>query len=371
MAGESNVLRFRARGAFACISPWNFPLSIFAGQIGAALAAGNAVIAKPAPQTPRCGAAIVRLLHAAGVPEDLLQLAPGDGAIGAALTKDARCAGVVFTGSSRAAGAIATALAARGGPPAPLIAETGGINAILADSTALPEQLVRDVMTSAFDSAGQRCSAARLLVVQREIASRVQDLLAGAMDELVVGDPARFVTDVGLVIDAAARDRLVSWRGTLRVACGDRWWHEAPLPDDLPAGAWFAPIAAEIPWSALPREEVFGPVLHVLTYDAKDLDAVVDRLNGLGYGLTVGIHTRLTARAETLAMRLRVGNVYVNRNIIGAVVGSQPFGGVGASGTGPKAGGPDYLRRFAWEQTVTVNTAAIGGNASLLAQGAD
>jgi len=190
------------------------------------------------------------------------------------------------------------------------------------------------------------------------------------MDELVVGDPARLATDVGPVIDAAARDRLLAWRETLRAASAGRWWHEAPLAVDLPAGAWFAPVAAEIPWEALPREEVFGPVLHVVTYEAKDLDAVVDRLNALGYGLTVGIHTRLTGRADALAMRLRVGNVYVNRNIIGAVVASQPFGGVDGSGTGPKAGGPDYLRRFAWEQTVTVNTAAIGGNASLLAGGA-
>jgi RHH-type proline utilization regulon transcriptional repressor/proline dehydrogenase/delta 1-pyrroline-5-carboxylate dehydrogenase len=248
----------------------------------------------------------------------------------------------------------------------PLIAETGGINAILADSTALPEQLVKDVITSAFDSAGQRCSAARLLFVQQDIADRVEVLLAGAMYQLVIGNPSRITTDVGPVIDAAARDRLIAHRRRLLEAAEGRWWHEAALSPALPDGTWFAPLAAEIPWTAIPEEEVFGPILHVLRFDADELDAVVARVNGLRYGLTVGIHSRLTRRVEELAQRLRVGNVYVNRTIIGAVVGSQPFGGVDRSGTGFKAGGPDYLRRFAWEQTVTTNTAAIGGNASLL-----
>jgi RHH-type proline utilization regulon transcriptional repressor/proline dehydrogenase/delta 1-pyrroline-5-carboxylate dehydrogenase len=369
VAGEANTLVLRGRGVFACISPWNFPVAIFAGQIAAALAAGNAVVAKPAGQTPLCGAAVVELLHAAGVPPEVLQFAPGGADIGAALVADQRVAGVAFTGSARAAASIARTLAARGGELVPLIAETGGINALVADSSALPEQLVQDVVTSAFNSAGQRCSAARLLFVQQDIADRVLELLAGAMDELVVGDPARLRTDVGPVIDAAARVRLCEWRERLRAASVDRWRHELREPDG--EGHWFAPLAAEIGEDAIPDEEIFGPVLHVVRFDGRRIDAVIERINGLGHGLTLGLHTRLTGRAERLARAARVGSVYVNRNMIGAVVGSQPFGGVGLSGTGPKAGGPHYLPRFGWEQTVSINTAAIGGNASLLAQSAD
>jgi RHH-type proline utilization regulon transcriptional repressor/proline dehydrogenase/delta 1-pyrroline-5-carboxylate dehydrogenase len=369
VAGEANALVLRGRGVFACISPWNFPVAIFAGQIAAALAAGNAVVAKPAGQTPLCGAAVIELLHEAGVPPEVLQFAPGGADVGAALVADPRVAGVAFTGSVRAAASIARALTARTGELVPLIAETGGINALVADSSALPEQLVQDAVTSAFNSAGQRCSAARLLFVQQDIADRVLELLAGAMDELVVGDPARLRTDVGPVIDVAAQARLREWRERLRATSAGRWWHALREPDG--EGHWFAPLAAEIGEDSIPDEEIFGPVLHVVRFDGRRIDAVIERINGLGHGLTLGLHTRLTGRAERLARAARVGNVYVNRNMIGAVVGSQPFGGVGLSGTGPKAGGPHYLPRFGWEQTVSVNTAAIGGNASLLARSAD
>jgi RHH-type proline utilization regulon transcriptional repressor/proline dehydrogenase/delta 1-pyrroline-5-carboxylate dehydrogenase len=366
VVGEANQLRLRGRGVFVCVSPWNFPLSIFTGQVAAALVMGNTVIAKPAPQTPRCAALVTRLLHEAGVPRAVLQLAPGDAAWGAALLRDERLAGVAFTGSTTTAGRIATALASRGGALLPFIAETGGINAIVADSSALPEQLVQDVLVSAFNSAGQRCSAARLLFVQRDIADRVLELLAGAMDQLVVGDPAHFATDVGPVIDREAWSRLDEYRRALLGRSGGRWHHESPLAAHAGPLA-FAPLAVDIDVAAIPRTEVFGPILHVLRFEGPEIDAVIDRVDALGYGLTLGLHTRIEARAAALARRTRVGNVYVNRNIIGAVVGSQPFGGTGLSGTGPKAGGPHYLQRFAWEQAVSTNTAAIGGNASLLA----
>jgi RHH-type proline utilization regulon transcriptional repressor/proline dehydrogenase/delta 1-pyrroline-5-carboxylate dehydrogenase len=364
--GESNELVLRGRGVFVCVSPWNFPLAIFTGQVAAALAAGNAVIAKPAEQTALIAARATRLLHAAGVPGAVLGFLPGDGArIGGALTADPRVAGVAFTGSNDTAAAIQRALAARPGPIAALIAETGGQNAMIVDSSALPEQVVTDAVTSAFGSAGQRCSALRILCVQEEVADRVEELLAGAMDELVVGDPGLLATDVGPVIDAEALATLE--RHAARIVKGARWWHRLRLPAGIERGSFLAPLAVEIRSIADLEREVFGPVLHVLRWKARELDGLVDAINATGYGLTLGIHTRIDSTVERVRERARVGNVYVNRNMIGAVVGVQPFGGSGLSGTGPKAGGPHYLHRFATEQTVTVNTAAVGGNASLLA----
>ncbi len=363
--GESNRLSLRGRGVFACISPWNFPLAIFTGQVSAALASGNTVVAKPAEQTPLVAAAMVRLLHACGVPGDVLQLLPGHGsAIGPALTGDPRVAGVAFTGSTETARLINRSLAAHDGPLPVLIAETGGQNAMLVDSSALPEQVVNDAMLSAFNAAGQRCSALRVLFVQEDIAPRVLELLAGAMDLLAIGDPALLATDVGPVIDADALATLE--RHAAAIVKGARWHHRARLPAGLPDGHWFAPLAVEIEGLSRLEREVFGPVLHVVRFAGERLDEVVDQVNDSGYGLTLGVHTRIDSVARRIAARARVGNVYVNRNMIGAVVGVQPFGGCGLSGTGPKAGGPHYLARFATEQTVTVNTAAVGGNASLL-----
>jgi RHH-type proline utilization regulon transcriptional repressor/proline dehydrogenase/delta 1-pyrroline-5-carboxylate dehydrogenase len=366
--GESNDLTLHGRGVFACISPWNFPLAIFTGQVAGALAAGNTVLAKPAEQTPLIAAAAVRLLHRAGVPVDALHLLPGDGPrIGNALFGDARLAGVAFTGSTEAATAINRALAARSGPIAALIAETGGQNAMIVDSTALPEQVARDVLASAFDSAGQRCSACRVLFVQDDVADKMLEIVLGAMDELTIGDPFRLDTDIGPVIDEDARNTLE--------AHAARMTREAKLLRKLPLGAehangvFFAPHVFEIEsLSQLPRE-VFGPVLHVIRYKASHLDNVCDAINATGYGLTLGVHSRIDETAAFIRSRVSVGNLYVNRNQIGAVVGTQPFGGEGLSGTGPKAGGPNYLLRFALERTYTVNTAAAGGNAALLSSG--
>ena len=368
--GESNRLELRGRGVFACISPWNFPLAIFTGQVAAALVAGNCVVAKPAAQTPLVAAAMVRLLHAAGVPGDVLQLLPGAGSkIGGALISDPRVVGAVFTGSTETARLINGVLAARPGALATLIAETGGQNAMLVDSSALPEQVVTDVIQSAFNSAGQRCSALRVLYVQEDIAASVLTLLAGAMDQLTVGDPALLSTDVGPVIDAAALRVLE--RHAAEIVARAPWHHRTPLPAGLPPGHYFAPLAVEIDGIARLEQEIFGPVLHVVRFAASRLDAVVDEINSSGYGLTLGVHTRIDSVARRIAARARVGNVYVNRNMIGAVVGVQPFGGRGLSGTGPKAGGPHYLPRFATEQTITINTAAVGGNATLLSLGED
>ena len=363
--GESNELQLHGRGLFVCISPWTFPLAIFMGQVTAALAAGNSVIAKPAEQTNLVAHFAVGLLHEAGIPADVVQLLPGDGAsVGAALTADPRIAGVVFTGSTDTAWAINKALANRRGPLAALIAETGGQNALIADSSALPEQLVKDAMTAAFDSAGQRCSAARILFVQADIADKVVAMLSGAMDEIVVGDPALLSTDVGPVIDEEARQVLVEHAA--RMDREARLIKATPLPADCAHGTFFAPRAYEIPSLALLQREVFGPVLHVVRYEARDLDKVLAEINGTGYGLTLGIHSRIDATVQHIVRSVRVGNCYVNRNQIGAVVGVQPFGGEGLSGTGPKAGGPHYLLKFASERTLTVNTTAAGGNASLL-----
>ncbi len=361
--GEHNELRLHGRGLFVCISPWNFPLAIFAGQVAAALVAGNTVAAKPAEQTPFVAQRMVALLHEAGVPADALVLLHGPGeTVGAALVADRRTAGVCFTGSTAVARIINRTLAAKDGPIVPLIAETGGINAMLVDSTALPEQVVDAVVQSAFRSAGQRCSALRLLVVHEGIADAVIEMIRGAMQELVVADPALLATDVGPVIDAEAFAGIRSHVERLR--------REARLIGETPVSSTFArliaPVAFELNSIADVKQEIFGPVLHVVRWKG-DIDAVVAQVNALGYGLTLGIQTRIDSRALRIANAARIGNVYVNRNMIGAVVGVQPFGGEGLSGTGPKAGGPHYLYRFCAEQTLTINTAAAGGNAELLA----
>jgi RHH-type proline utilization regulon transcriptional repressor/proline dehydrogenase/delta 1-pyrroline-5-carboxylate dehydrogenase len=362
--GEENRLRHRGRGAFVCISPWNFPLAIFAGQVAAALAAGNTVVAKPAEQTPLVAHEAVRVLHEAGVPGSALQLVPGDGAVGAALVGHPDVAGVAFTGSTETAWRINRALAAKDGPIVPLIAETGGINAMIVDATALPEQVTDDVVTSAFRSAGQRCSALRLLCLQDDVADRMLDMIVGAARELKVGDPRDVATHLGPVIDKEAKDRLDAHVEAMRKAGGVTIAGEAPA-----SGFYVAPTVIALKAPGDLAQEVFGPVLHVVRWKAGELDRLLDAVDASGYGLTLGIHSRIDGTIEHIVDRLDVGNCYVNRNMIGAVVGTQPFGGSGLSGTGPKAGGPNYLRRFASEQTVTVNTAAAGGNASLIAMG--
>lgn len=337
-AAEGEAVDRPPRGIIAAISPWNFPLAIFTGQIAAALMAGNAVLAKPAEQTPLVAAIAVRLLHEAGVPPAALQLLPGQGGtVGAALTSDPRVAGVVFTGSTETAQTIARAMAEHLAPGAPLIAETGGLNAMIVDSTALPEQAVRDVVASAFRSAGQRCSALRCLYVQDDIAAPLTEMIAGAMDELRVGDPARLETDVGPVIDAEAQEGIADYLAGRRIA------HQVAAPA---GGHFIPPTLIEVGGIGDLDREVFGPVLHVARFAAEDLDRVVDDINARGYGLTFGLHTRIDGRVQEVTDAVHAGNLYVNRNQIGAVVGSQPFGGEGLSGTGPKAGGPLYLPRF-------------------------
>ncbi|MFL6626279.1 MAG: L-glutamate gamma-semialdehyde dehydrogenase [Vitreoscilla sp.] len=361
--GESNALRLNGRGVFACISPWNFPLAIFAGQVVAALVAGNTVAAKPAEQTPAVAARMVDLLHEAGVPRDALVLLLGPGeTVGARLTAHAATAGVCFTGSTQVARIIQRTLAAKDGPIVPFIAETGGLNAMIVDSSALPEQVVDAVVQSAFRSAGQRCSALRLLVVHASIADGVIAMIRGALAELNVGDPARLSTDVGPVIDDEAYANVS--RNVTRLKKDAKLLGETPLASSFPR--LVTPVAFELARIADLKEEIFGPVLHVVRWNG-EVDAVMHEINALGYGLTLGIQTRIDSRAQRLARLAKVGNVYVNRNMIGAVVGVQPFGGEGLSGTGPKAGGPHYLYRFCAEQTLTINTAAAGGNAALLA----
>jgi RHH-type transcriptional regulator, proline utilization regulon repressor / proline dehydrogenase / delta 1-pyrroline-5-carboxylate dehydrogenase len=365
--GESNELRLRGRGVWACISPWNFPLAIFTGQVAAALATGNTVAAKPAEQTPAVAAAMVELLHEAGVPEAALALCAGDGeTVGAALVADRRVAGVAFTGSTAVALAIARALAEDRGrmprPIVPFVAETGGINAMIVDSTALPEQVVDAVVQSAFRSAGQRCSALRLLCLHEEITDAVLDMLSGAMAELIVGDSSDPATDVGPLIDGPAKRQVEAHVAALERSA--RLIARTPLAGS-PAGHYVAPCAYEVAGVESVTDEIFGPVLQVVRWSG-DVEALVERINALGFGLTLGVQTRVDGRAERVAARARVGNVYVNRGMTGAVVGVQPFGGEGLSGTGPKAGGPHYLARFCVEQTVTINTAAAGGNTALL-----
>src|ERR1700733_14223767 len=363
--GESNVLRYRGRGVFACISPWNFPLAIFLGQVSAALAAGNTLVAKPAEQTPLIAAFAVALLHEAGVPKTALHLVPGDGAVGASLVAHPHVAGVVFTGSTETGRTINRALAARDGPIVPLIAETGGTNAMIVDATALPEQVSDDVVTSAFRSAGQRCSALRLLCLQDDVAERMLDMIIGAARELKVGDPRQIATHVGPVIDLDAKAKLDNWIAANERA-GRLRFHAAAAPPS--GGNYVVPTIIELDRALDLKQEIFGPVLHVVRFGAGQLEALVDDIAANGTALTLGIHSRIDLTIGRIVARLPHGNVYVNRNMIGAVVGTQPFGGTHLSGTGPKAGGPNYLRRFTAEQVVTVNTAAAGGNAGLLAQ---
>jgi RHH-type proline utilization regulon transcriptional repressor/proline dehydrogenase/delta 1-pyrroline-5-carboxylate dehydrogenase len=358
--GERNVLRMEGRGAWVCIAPWNFPLAIFLGQVTAALVAGNTVIAKPAPQTPQIAAFAVGLAHGAGIPEDALILAAGGPEMGAALTEDVRIAGVAFTGSTLTAKRIArTLLADDDRPIVPLIAETGGINAMIVDSTALPEQVVADVVTSAFRSAGQRCSALRVLLLQEEIADRTLEMLGGAMDSLIVGDPADPGTDVGPVIDSQAYDRLMGHRAASR----NRWLKTVAVPEE---GLFVPPTLIGVDEIEDVRREWFGPLLHVATWKAGQLAQTVARVNKSGFGLTMGLHSRIARSAEEVEDLATVGNLYVNRSMIGAIVGSQPFGGEGLSGTGPKAGGPHYLPRFCAERVTSTDTTSSGGNATLL-----
>lgn len=364
--GERNELFLQGRGTFLCISPWNFPLAIFLGQVSAALAAGNAVIAKPAEQTPIVAAEAVKILHDAGVPVDVLHLMTGDGAtVGAKLVADERIDGVCFTGSTETAKIINRSLAGRDGAIATLIAETGGQNVMIVDSTALPEQVVDDAISSAFQSAGQRCSALRVLYIQDDVADTIIPMLKGAMDCLSLGSPNNLKTDVGPVIDQDARSLLddhvayMEKEGTLL--------HKLDVPAGYENGTFFAPRLYEIKSLDQLKKEVFGPVLHVIRYKASKLDDILAQIQNTGFGLTLGVHSRIEESAEYIFRNLDVGNTYVNRNIVGAVVGVQPFGGQGLSGTGPKAGGPRYLYRFATEKTLTINTVATGGNTELFA----
>jgi RHH-type transcriptional regulator, proline utilization regulon repressor / proline dehydrogenase / delta 1-pyrroline-5-carboxylate dehydrogenase len=362
--GERNTLELRGRGPFACISPWNFPLAIFTGQVAAALAAGNPVLAKPAEQTPVTAFLAVEILHAAGVPKEVLHLLTGDGKVGAALVGDPRVRGIAFTGSNETAWAIQQALAGRRGEIVPFVAETGGINAMIADSSALPEQVVRDAVRSAFDSAGQRCSAARVLFLQEDIAPRVIEMLTGAIAALDIGDPLDYATDIGPVIDQAAQDALEAHK--IRMQRQAVELIDLPLPPDCHVGTYVTPAAYELPSLGLLDREVFGPILHVLRFGRGHLGKVIEQINATGFGLTLGLHSRIGAVADFVAEHARVGNLYVNRNQIGAVVGVQPFGGEGLSGTGPKAGGPNYLARFATERVRSTDTTATGGNVQLL-----
>jgi RHH-type transcriptional regulator, proline utilization regulon repressor / proline dehydrogenase / delta 1-pyrroline-5-carboxylate dehydrogenase len=363
--GERNLLSLHGRGVFVCISPWNFPLAIFTGQMTAALMAGNSVVAKPAPATPLVAHAMTRLLHEAGIPGDVLQLTPADGpAFGEVAMKHPALAGVAFTGSTATAATINRALANRDGAIVPLIAETGGVNAMIVDATALPEQVVDDAVTSAFTSAGQRCSALRILYLQEEVADRVIEMLTGAMKCLVIGNPADLATDVGPVISEAALARLRKHAGRMRQE--SRLLYACPLEQKHEMGHFFAPHLFELRALDQLKTEEFGPILHVVRYKSEQLPQVIDAIRRTGFGLTLGVHSRLESVADHVFRSIPAGNTYVNRNMIGAVVGVQPFGGQGLSGTGPKAGGPHYLPRFANERTLTINTVAIGGNVELL-----
>ena len=364
--GEQNELRLHGRGVFASISPWNFPLAIFTGLTTAPLAAGNAVVAKPAGQTPLIGALAVELMHQAGIPRDVVQLAPGQGSVvGGTLTAHPLLAGVVFTGSTETARMINRTLAERDGPIIPFIAETGGQNAMIVDSSALPEQVTRDVISSAFQSAGQRCSALRVLFVQEEVADPMIAMIAGAMETLAVGDPSEFATDVGPVIDGDAKrllDEHIKWLDkNAKKLC------RLKAPAEASHGCFVAPALYELKSLSQLKRENFGPVLHVIRFSGDRLDEVVEQINATGYGLTLGLQSRIDTVRDYVEEHARVGNFYVNRNQIGAVVESQPFGGEGLSGTGPKAGGPHYVARFATERVTCIDTTAAGGNASLMA----
>jgi RHH-type proline utilization regulon transcriptional repressor/proline dehydrogenase/delta 1-pyrroline-5-carboxylate dehydrogenase len=365
--GEENRLYHYGRGVIACISPWNFPIAIFIGQITAALAAGSTVIAKPASQTTLTAMRCVQLLHQAGIPESVLQFLPASGSMaGQFLLPDSRVAGIVFTGSTTTARYINQQLAEHHQDIVAFIAETGGQNVMIADSSALVEQLVQDAITSAFNSAGQRCSALRVLFVQEDIADKTIAMLIGAMEELTIGNPGVYSTDIGPIIDHAALNPLSRHLETMQHQA--KLLYQSRLADSLQNGSFFPPTLLEIQALSQLTSEVFGPILHVIRYRVSDLDKVIAAINATGYGLTLGIHSRIDATVKNICQSVKVGNIYINRNIIGAAVGVQPFGGMGLSGTGPKAGGPNYLRRLVVEQTVTTNTAAIGGNADLLSQ---
>jgi RHH-type proline utilization regulon transcriptional repressor/proline dehydrogenase/delta 1-pyrroline-5-carboxylate dehydrogenase len=364
--GELNELRLHGRGVFACISPWNFPLAIFIGPVGAALAAGNAAIAKPAEQTPLIGARAIELMHMAGIPKAVVQMLPGDGRVGAALTSHPLIAGVAFTGSTDTARAINRTLAERNGPIVPLIAETGGQNAMIVDSSALPEQVTRDVVASSFQSAGQRCSALRVLCIQDDVADSMLEMIAGAMKALTVGDPSELTTDVGPVIDAEAKAALDAHLADLKSKKA-KLLAEIELPESARGGHFVTPSMYEISSLADLDREHFGPILHVVRWKSGELGKLIAQINATGYGLTLGLQSRIDTTRQYVEANARVGNLYVNRNQIGAVVESQPFGGEGLSGTGPKAGGPHYVARFATERVTCIDTTAAGGNASLMA----
>lgn len=365
--GESNNLSLHGRGVFVCISPWNFPLAIFMGQVSAALLAGNSVLAKPAEQTPRIAKMAVDLLHACGVPPDALQLVSGAGDVGAALVNHPGISGVAFTGGTDTAARIQVALAGKSMRPiVPFIAETGGQNVMIADSSALIEQTTDDVIRSAFLSAGQRCSALRVLCVQNEVADALLESIRGAAAELTIGDPHDPSTDIGPIIDRPSLNRIEAHVGRMR-SLGCEVWTGGRLDETLD-GPYLTPHVIEIDNLAQLEDECFGPVMHVLRFNAGDLAGLVNSINRLEFGLTLGVQSRIDARVNEIVARARVGNIYVNRDMVGAVVGVQPFGGMGLSGTGPKAGGPHYLHRFAVEKTVTVNTTAKGGNVELLRQ---
>ena len=361
--GEHNQLWLRPRGLYVCISPWNFPLAIFIGQIVAALVTGNAVLAKPAEQATLTAQRTVALMHAAGIPENILHLLVGTGEIvGSALCTNPDIDGVAFTGGLDTAHAIQRQLAKRTGPIIPLIAETAGLNCLIADSSAQPQQLVQDVLRSAFDSAGQRCSALRVLFLPETSANSIEQLLIGALQTLRIGDPTDWSTDIGPVIDAASKqaifDHIEQFRAQGRVLF--------QCHAESATGHFVAPTLIRLSNLDELKHEAFGPILHVIRYDTDATDSVIDAINRAGFGLTCGIHSRNLQRAQAFAQRLRIGNCYINRDMIGAAVGTQPFGGCGKSGTGPKAGGPHYLLRFVTEQTITINTAAIGGDPRLL-----
>jgi RHH-type proline utilization regulon transcriptional repressor/proline dehydrogenase/delta 1-pyrroline-5-carboxylate dehydrogenase len=364
--GEQNELRLHGRGVIAAISPWNFPLAIFTGLTSAPLAAGNAVVTKPAGQTPLIAALAVELMHQAGIPKDVVQLAPGSGrVVGGTLTAHPLVAGVVFTGSTETARMINRTLAERDGPIIPFVAETGGQNAMIVDSSALPEQVTRDVISSAFQSAGQRCSALRVLFVQEDVADGIIRMIAGAMEALKVGDPSDLATDVGPVIDEAAKkvlDEHLDWLDkNAEKIC------RLKAPKEAANGCFVAPAFYEIQSLSQLNRENFGAILHVIRFAGDKLPDVVEAINTTGYGLTLGLQSRIDTVRDYVEEHARVGNFYVNRNQIGAVVESQPFGGEGLSGTGPKAGGPHYVARFATERVTCIDTTAAGGNASLMA----
>jgi RHH-type proline utilization regulon transcriptional repressor/proline dehydrogenase/delta 1-pyrroline-5-carboxylate dehydrogenase len=367
VTGEDNQLHHYGRGVFVCISPWNFPIAIFMGQVTAALAAGNTVIAKPASQTVITAMRCVELLHLAGIPKSVLQFLPTSGSlISQHVLPDLRVAGVAFTGATETAQFINRQLAQHHQAIVPLIAETGGQNIMIADSSALLEQLVLDVVSSAFNSAGQRCSALRVLFVQQEIADKTIAMLIGVMRELSIGHPGFYQTDIGPVIDQAALIPLKAHLAQMQQQ--GKLLYTWPLNERLQYGSYFPPTLIEISSLSQLTQEVFGPILHLVRYHASELNEVIDAVNATGYGLTLGIHSRIDANIKAIQQGVKVGNIYVNRNMIGAVVGIQPFGGMGLSGTGPKAGGPGYLQRFAIEQTISTNTVAIGGNTQLLSR---